>query len=93
MSKIENSVLDTISLVVRNILADQGAEVRRDQDLREDLGLDSADIAELLVELEARLGVALPDTVFTPTDDLDPLGTVGQLVDAVAGHWAKGGEQ
>ena len=93
VSKIENTVLDTISLVVRNILADQGAQVRPDQDLREDLGLDSADIAELLVELESRLGMELPDTVFAPTDDLDPLSTVGHLVDAVAAHGAKVGEQ
>jgi acyl carrier protein len=93
VSKIENSVLDTISLVVRNILADQGADVRRDQDLRDDLGLDSADIAELLVELEARLGVALPDTVFVPAAGRDPLGTVGYLVDAVVEHCAKVDEQ
>ncbi len=86
MSKIENTVLDTISLVVRNILADQGAEVRREQDLRDDLGLDSADIAELLVELEARLGVELPD-------DCGPLGTVGHLADAVAALCVKAGEQ
>ena len=93
MSKIETRVLDTISLVVRNILVDQGAEIRRDQDFRDDLGLDSADIAELLVELESRLGVELPDTLFAPTESRDPLGTVGHLVDVVAGHSAKVGVQ
>lgn len=72
-----------VTAIVRNILTDQTVAVRPDQDLREDLGLDSADVAELLVELEVRLGVDLPDTVFEPTDDGDPLATVGSLVDTV----------
>ena len=93
VSKIETSVLDTVAQVVRNILVDQSAEIRRDQDFRADLGLDSADIAELLVELEARLGVELPDTLFEPTEGLDPLGSVGHLVDVVAAHCVKVGAE
>lgn len=91
VSKIENRVLETICMVVRNILVDQGVEIRRDQDFRGDLGLDSADVAELLVELEARLGVELPDRLFEPTESLDPLGTVGHLADVVAAHCVKVG--
>jgi acyl carrier protein len=72
-----------VAAIVRNILADQTIDVSPDLDLRADLGLDSADVAELLVELAVRLGVDLPDTVFEPTDDGDPLSTVGTLTDAV----------
>jgi acyl carrier protein len=72
--------------VLRDITADPGLDPRRESSLREDLGLDSADTAELLVELEARLGRELPDGLFAPTAAGDPLATVGALVDTVAAH-------
>jgi acyl carrier protein len=49
---------------------------------REDLEADSLDLVELLVELEDRYGIGIPD------DEAARILTVGQAADFVAAHAA-----
>lgn len=82
---IDNQRIRTaIGEIVREVLRQPELDVAPDSRLREDLGLDSADIAELVVALEARLGVPLPDRLLEPTDTGDPLATVAALAATVA---------
>jgi acyl carrier protein len=79
-------VLASIGDIVREVLHQPDLTVAAGTSLREELGLDSADIAELIVELEARTRVPLPDELLEPTDDGDPLATVGSLARTVSGQ-------
>jgi acyl carrier protein len=78
-------VLAIIGEIVREVLHQPELTVSAAASLREELGLDSADIAELIVELEARTSISLPDDLLEPTDDGDPLATVGSLARTVSG--------
>lgn len=73
-----------IRSAIRGILREPELPVTSDDGLRDQLGLDSADLAELVVTLEERLGVSLPDTALAPTATRDPLSTVAKLADTVA---------
>lgn len=82
---IDNQRIRTaIGEIAREVLRAPELDIAPELRLREDLGLDSADIAELVVALEARLEVPLPDRLLEPTDDVDPLATVATLAAAVA---------
>ncbi|WP_083934019.1 acyl carrier protein [Sciscionella marina] len=73
-----------IVAVAREILREPELAIAPEDDLREQLGLDSADLAELLVMLEERLGVPLPERALIPSADWDPLATVDTLTRTVA---------
>lgn len=77
-------VREEIRSVAREILREPDLAITPQDELREQLGLDSADLAELVVTLETNLGIALPDTALAPADDADPLSTVDTLARAVA---------
>ncbi|HEX3779442.1 MAG TPA: acyl carrier protein [Pseudonocardiaceae bacterium] len=79
-------LLASIGDIVREVLHRPELVVSEEANIREELGLDSADVAELIVEIEARTGVPLPDDLLEPTDDDDPLATVGSLASVVAAH-------
>ncbi|MBV8932635.1 MAG: acyl carrier protein [Kutzneria sp.] len=85
-AELSEQVGATVRAIIREILREPSLVVDSDDDLRDQLGLDSADLAELIVQLENRLGVGLPDDTFELTDDGDPLGTVGSVTRAVAGR-------
>ncbi len=50
-------------------------KITRDTDIVEDLGVDSLDIAELLLTLEDEFDITIPE------EDIAKLKTVGDLVD------------
>lgn len=79
-------VLAAIDEIVREVLHQPELPIAEGALLRDELGLDSADIAELIVELEARIGIPLPDDLLEPTETYDPLATVGSLARTVAGR-------
>jgi acyl carrier protein len=82
-------LIAAIGDIVRDVLHRPELVVTADQDIREELGLDSADVAEMIVEIEARTGVPLPDDLLEPTEQRDPLATVGSLASTVAAHGAR----
>lgn len=81
-------VLAAIGEILREVLHQPELTVPDAALLRDELGLDSADIAELIVELEARTRIPLPDGLLEPTEDGDPLATVGSLARTVSGQHA-----
>ena len=64
---------------IRSILAEQLSlnpdEVTEESNFREDLGVDSLDLFELLMSLEEEYGFEIP------AEDLEGLQTVGDLID------------
>ena len=70
---------DTVIRAIREILTEKGAaieEIESKHTLTEDLGLDSLDLAVLVVKLEQSLGC---DPF---RDQAQPLSTLGQFVSA-----------
>ena len=64
--------------VVNNDLAGRSAELGDDAGLRDELGLDSLQITELLFEIEEAFEVKIAD------EEAMQLRTVGELVDLIA---------
>lgn len=64
------------SMLSRNMDIDQDA-IKPDSDLVNDLGADSLDSIEIVMEIEDEFGIEIKD------GDLDGMRTVGQLVSAI----------
>ena len=71
MSEIESKVKE---IIVEKLGVDE-AEVKPEASCTNDLGADSLDTVELLMELEKAFGVSIPD---------DPAAKIGTVGDAIA---------
>lgn len=82
MANADTFPLQTLLDVLNAVRGNKGLEpletLERDQDLRRDLGLDSLDLAELTVRLEAESGV----DVF----QAGLVATVGEVLDRLEGR-------
>lgn len=71
------------SLKVSEIIAKHAnmkvSEISDDSNLQDDLGLDSLDIVEVVLELETEFGIEIPD------EDADKFSTVGSVIKYVEG--------
>lgn len=56
------------------------AEITEDADFRDDLGVDSLDLFELVMGLEEEYGFEIP------AEDLDSLHTVGDVIEYLTNH-------
>lgn len=72
-----NNTLDIVREVIANYLNIDPATIGDSTQLVEDLGMDSLDSIELVMEIEEKLGVEMAD------DDMDGVKTVGQLAEAL----------
>ncbi len=69
---------------VKRLIAENGGvsieEVRSDAHFRDDLGLDSLDIVELVMAIEKEFDVEIPD------DDAEEIHTVQMAIDYILDH-------
>ncbi len=75
-----DEVMELIRTHLSAELEVEASDVREDTRFREDLEADSLDLVELVVELEDRYGIRIPD------EEAARLKTVGQVADYVASH-------
>ncbi len=73
----EMNTLDTVKEVIAAYLDIDVDTIGEQTELVEDLGLDSLDSIELVMEIEEKMGLELAD------DDMDGIKTVGQLADVI----------
>lgn len=71
---MSNNVLERVSKVVCEALGVTESEVVTDASFKEDLGADSLDVVEMVMNLEEEFGVDIPDS------DVANLTTVGAVV-------------
>ena len=76
MSEIESKVRD----IIVDKLGVDAAEVSAEKSFTGDLGADSLDAVELIMELEKEFGIAIPD------DDAEKIATVGDAVSYIEAH-------
>lgn len=70
MSEIENKVVE----IITEKLGVDKAEVKAEASFTNDLGADSLDTVELIMELEKEFGVTIPDS------DAEKIQTVGDAI-------------
>jgi acyl carrier protein len=63
--------------ILINLIGIEKSEITEDASLIKDLGMDSLDYAELVMEFEMNFEMRIPDT------DAEQLGTVGQIYDYI----------
>jgi len=73
MSEIQSKVT---AIIVDKLGVDE-AEVSNEASFTNDLGADSLDTVELIMEFEKEFNIAIPD------DQAEKIGTVGQAVDYI----------
>ncbi len=73
MSEIEAKVKE----IIVDKLALDASEVKRESSFANDLGADSLDIVELIMEFEKEFGVSIPD------DQSETIQTVGDAIDYI----------
>jgi acyl carrier protein len=69
--------LSALREVAVEVLSVDSATVQEDARFKEDLDADSLDLVELVMGLEERFDISVPE------EDLDGVATVGQAVDLV----------
>jgi len=70
-------VLGTIREVAVDILGVEADAVGETSSFKDDLGADSLDLVEVVMALEERLDIAIPE------EELSDIATVGQAIDVV----------
>jgi acyl carrier protein len=80
------SILDELrELVIEHLGLDPGVKITSESSFTKDLGADSLDLVELILALEGRYKIEIPDEdaqkIVTVQDALDYLKTKGVTVD------------
>jgi acyl carrier protein len=75
---------EQIKKIIVDLLGVEAAKVTPDASFREDLGADSLDLVELIMEFEEQFGATISD------EDAQQIKTVGQAVDYVEKRMAAG---
>ncbi len=70
MSNVSSKVID----IIKNKLAVDAAEIVPAASFTNDLGADSLDTVELIMEFEKEFGISIPD------EDAEKIGTVGDAI-------------
>ena len=73
----ETEVLERITKIVVDRLEVEASEVKLDAAFKDDLGADSLDVVELVMELEDEFGMEISD------DDAEKISTVGDAVNYI----------
>lgn len=73
----DNDILAAVSSAIEATLKPEGREISLESRLVEDLGGDSLDMLELIMSLEERFGIEVPD------EDAEHIKTVRDVVDYV----------
>jgi acyl carrier protein len=80
MTGDRKEVLDLVRSHLSEELGMDASSIGEESRFKEDLEADSLDLVELVMELEDRYGIRIPD------DQAEKIQTVGQAVDFVLAH-------
>ncbi|WP_167628958.1 acyl carrier protein [Listeria valentina] len=76
----EQEVLEKVTEIVVDRLGVEGSKVTLEASFKDDLGADSLDVVELVMELEDQFDMEISD------DDAEKLSTVGDAVKYIEAH-------
>ncbi|AEI44382.1 MULTISPECIES: acyl carrier protein [Paenibacillus] len=75
-----SDILDRVKKIVVDRLGVDEAEVTLEANFKDDLGADSLDVVELVMELEDEFDMEISD------EDAEKIATVGQVVEYIKSH-------
>ena len=68
---------EKVKQIIKDKLGISSGDYRNEESFQEDLGCDSLDMVDLIIECEKQFNISIPD------DDVDKLRTVQNLIDYV----------
>jgi len=71
-----NEINDTVRTIIAEMLTVKLHEVTLEKNIKDDLGADSLDMVELVMEIESKFGIEIPD-------ELSNVKTVSDVITAV----------
>ena len=74
------TTFEIVAKVISERVGCDVTEITAETDVREDLGMDSLDAVELIMELEEELGITMPSD---KTADLKTVGEIAALADSL----------
>jgi acyl carrier protein len=80
MAASRDEVFERIREVLAERLSVEESDITEEANFQEDLGADSLDLVEMIMELEDQFGIKIPD------EDAQQIQTVGQAVEYVTSH-------
>jgi acyl carrier protein len=80
MAASRDEVFERIREVLAERLSVEESDINEEANFQEDLGADSLDLVEMIMELEDQFGIKIPD------EDAQQIQTVGQAVEYVTSH-------
>lgn len=82
--EVEKAVKETIFEKMGEFTGlNHAAEINNEDDLETDMGMDSLDFVEVVMGMERKIGICIPDDVITkPCNEL----TVGEFIDMLYGY-------
>ena len=80
MAASRDEVYERIREVLAERLSVEESDLTEEANFQEDLGADSLDLVEMIMELEDQFGIKIPD------EDAQQIQTVGQAVEYVTSH-------
>lgn len=80
MAASRDEVFERIREVLVERLSVEESDITEEANFQEDLGADSLDLVEMIMELEDQFGIKIPD------EDAQQIQTVGQAVEYVTSH-------
>ncbi|EHI75340.1 acyl carrier protein [Streptococcus tangpeifui] len=78
-----NEIFDKISQMIKEQMHHEDMEVTEDTSLKDELGVDSIDLMEFVVNLEDEFSVEIPD------DDIEDIVKLGDMLDYLEGRIGK----
>ncbi len=75
-----SEVQDKVTAIIVDKLGVDASEVSNDASFTNDLGADSLDTVELIMEFEREFNISIPD------DQAEKIGTVGQAVEYITNN-------
>ena len=73
----EKEIFDKVQTIISEQLGVEKSQVTKDANFANDLGADSLDTVELIMEFEEEFGIEIPD------EDAENITTVGKAVDYI----------
>ena len=80
---MDKKIYDAVSAIISDKLGVSESEITEKANFVSDLGADSLDVVELVMEIEKKFDIQIPD------QDAETFKTVGDAVDYIAGKLNK----
>ncbi|MFQ6117199.1 MAG: acyl carrier protein [Candidatus Bipolaricaulia bacterium] len=84
---VEDAIAERVKKIIEEQLMVDASEITNEATFIDDLGADSLDVVEMIMELEDEFGIEVPD------DEAEKLTTVGEAIEYIKARVEGKGEE